>query len=260
MRLLAAIAVVVAAGCAKDPAPAARPLPPMAPMQATPPPPQPQPSAAAITGTVLETAAAPGYTYLRLRTATGEQWAAIPTAAIAVGATVALVNPMPMQNFVSKTLNRTFPEIFFCSGVETVGAAAPVAAVGAVGAAPRPDPAHDALLAWAGQGNAPIAKASGADAKTVAEIHQQRAALANTSVRVRGKVVKATRGVLGKNWLHLQDGSGDAAKKDHDLVVTTSGEAAVGDVVSAHGAVHLDRDFGAGYVFAVIIEDATLTR
>ena len=77
---------------------------------------------------------------------------------------------------------------------------------------------------------------------------------------MRGKVVKYTPAVMGKNWVHLRDGSGTHEKANDDLTVTTSGSAAVGDVVLVKGVVHLDRDFGAGYSYAVIIEDASLSR
>jgi len=62
--------------------------------------------------------------------------------------------------------------------------------------------------------------------------------------------------VLGKNWLHLKDGSGKPGSDD--LTVTTTQHAAVGDVVTIKGVVHLDRDFGSGYSYAVLIEEALL--
>jgi hypothetical protein len=79
-------------------------------------------------------------------------------------------------------------------------------------------------------------------------------------VAVRGKVVKYNPGIMGKNWIHLRDGSGSNEKKDNDLTVTTSDSAAVGGVVLVKGRVHLDRDFGSGYVYSVIIEDAKVSK
>ena len=96
--------------------------------------------------------------------------------------------------------------------------------------------------------------------RTVAEIHAQRAALKDKPVAVHGKVVKYMANVMGKNWLHVRDGSGTEAGKNNDLTVTTADDAAVGDVVTVRGAVHLDRDFGAGYAYGVIVEDAKLER
>ena len=76
-----------------------------------------------------------------------------------------------------------------------------------------------------------VAKATGPDARTVAEVISGRTALKDKEVTIRGKVVKVTSGILGKNWLHLQDGSGSAATGTHDLVVTTTDTTAIGAVV-----------------------------
>ena len=65
---------------------------------------------------------------------------------------------------------------------------------------------------------------------------------------------------MGRNWIHIRDGSGSREKKDDDLTVTTQDGAAVGDVVVVKGVVHVDRDFGAGYSYPVVLEDAKVTR
>ncbi len=103
-----------------------------------------------------------------------------------------------------------------------------------------------------------VPKAEGANAKTVAELWALRAALAGKDIAVKGKVVKVTAGVMGKNWLHVRDGSGSKATKDNDLAVTTDATAKVGDVVTLSGTVSVDKDFGAGYAYPVIIENAKL--
>ena len=104
-----------------------------------------------------------------------------------------------------------------------------------------------------------VPRADGPDAATVAEVFARRAALKDQPVAIRGRVVKFTGGVMNKNWLHLQDGSGSQATGNHDITVTTSDTVKVGDVVAVRGVVHLDRDFGAGYSYSIIIEDAKLT-
>jgi hypothetical protein len=105
-----------------------------------------------------------------------------------------------------------------------------------------------------------VPKAAGADAKTVAEVWAQHDALKGKAVTVRGKVVKYNSGIMGKNWLHIRDGSGSAEGKDNDLTVTTGDAAAKGDVVVVKGVVAVDRDFGAGYTYPVIVEDAKVTK
>jgi hypothetical protein len=90
--------------------------------------------------------------------------------------------------------------------------------------------------------------------KTVAEIYQQQETLAGTSVLVRGKAVKVANNILGKNWIHLRDGSGEAGS--NDLTVTTQATVAVGESVTVRGTLSLNRDFGAGYKYDVLLEDA----
>jgi aspartyl/asparaginyl-tRNA synthetase len=108
-------------------------------------------------------------------------------------------------------------------------------------------------------GDVKVARATGADARTVAEIWAQRAQLKEKTVTIRGKVVKFNENIMGKNWVHLRDGTGTAGK-DNDVTVTTADQAAVGDVVTVKGTVRVDKDFGAGYAYPVIVEDARLTK
>ena len=93
---------------------------------------------------------------------------------------------------------------------------------------------------------------------TVGAIFEQRVALSGKAVSLRGKVVKVSVAIMGKNWLHIQDGTGDA--KTNDLTVTTDAKAAVGDIVVVKGTVATDKDFGAGYKYDVIVEDAAITK
>jgi hypothetical protein len=105
-----------------------------------------------------------------------------------------------------------------------------------------------------------VAKASGPDGRTVAEVVTKRTELKDKTVAIRGKVVKFTGGVMGKNWVHLRDGTGSAADNSNDVVVTTKDETQVGDVVVARGVVRTDVNLGSGYAYAVLIDDAKLTK
>ena len=222
-----------------------------------------------VSGTVLETMDASAYTYMRLKTASGEIWAAVNRTKIAKGDTVTVANAAPMDGFQSKTLNRTFDKIVF-GVLAAPGGAAPAAAAPApmmadhAPAAGSSPAAKDQMAAEHGHAaggpdEAPdvkVPKAEGASGKTVAEIWALRASLQGKDVAVKAKVVKVTSGVMGKNWLHLRDGSGSKAAKDNDLTVTTDASAKVGDVVTASGTVSVNKDFGAGYAYPVIIENA----
>ena len=121
-------------------------------------------------------------------------------------------------------------------------------------------PPHPGVGKTVDVGDVKVAKASGPDARTVAEIITKRLELKDKTVVVRGKVVKFTPEVLGKNWVHLRDGTGSAADNTHDVVVTTIDQARIGDVVVVKGVVHTDRDLGSGYSYKVLIEDATLQK
>jgi hypothetical protein len=214
------------------------------------------PAAAAgqgLSGKVLERLDASPYCYLRLQTTRGEVWAAVPQAKIEKGTEVTVVNPMLMNNFESKTLNRTFPEVYFGTLGMTDGAAAPTAAAPGTGTIPGAPVTTPVAVGK-------ITKATGADARTIAEAWAQKGALKEKTVTIRGQVVRYNPGVMGKNWLHLQDGSGDAAKGTHDITVTSLDSATKGDVVTIKGTVRLDKDFGAGYAYALIVEEAKVVK
>ena len=221
-----------------------------------------------IRGTVLETIDAAGYTYMRLKTAKGEIWAAVQKAAVKKDSDVTITNAMAMNNFESKTLKRKFDVIFFGTLGPATGAAAESPPFAPGHGAPVDRRAQEAVAgphaslgdAPAGTGEIKVKKAEGPEGKTVSEIYAAKASLKDAPVAVRGKVVKYNPGVMGKNWIHLRDGSGSNEKKDNDLTVTTSDSTEVGAVVLVKGKVHLDRDFGSGYVYPVIIEDAKVSK
>ena len=231
------------------------------------------PASDGLTGKVLEHLDASPYLYLKVQTSKGDVWAAVPEAKIADGAVVTVYGPMLMTNFESKTLKRKFDEVYFgtltpVDGMGGAAGAAPGAAGGAAGgagAAGLPGAVGANPHAGVSQPSAPVEvgkveKATGPGALTVAEAWAQKASLAGKTVSIRGKVVKFNGGVMGKNWIHLHDGSGDAAKGTNDITVTSMDGAAVGQTVSIKGIVRTNMDFGAGYTYAIIVEEAKVVR
>ena len=207
---------------------------------------KPAPSPLAqIKGMVLEVKDVEAYTYLRLKTKDGEIWAAVTKAAVKKGTEVTIENTMLMSNFESKSMKKTFDKIIFGS----------LATAGGQMAA-----AHAGLDKTAAVGEVKVAKASGPNARTVAEIVTRRDELKDKTVLVRGTVVKFSPQILDRNWIHLRDGSGSAANNTHDVLVTTRDQAKIGDVVLVKGVVHTDRDLGAGYSYKVMFEEATLQK
>lgn len=125
---------------------------------------------------------------------------------------------------------------------------------------PQLPPGHPPLTGGAASAPpaTPIAPAKGGS--TIEAVWKTRDALAGKSVTVRGKVVKFTGGVLGVNWIHLQDGTGSAADGTNDVTVTSDADARVGEIVTITGTVGLNKDLGSGYNYPVIIEHAKIVE
>ncbi len=198
-----------------------------------------------LAGKVLKVMNAGGYTYARIQSRKEKLWLAMPQTKLKAGQTVTFYPGMQMTNFHSDTLNRTFRKVMFTSG--------PVALPGTKAYRAKNRAKQPA-------GKIKVTKAKGANGRTIAEVYKNRASLNGKTVSVRGKVVKVSRGIMGSNWLHIQDGTGDAAKGTNSLVVTTKDDADAGDVVTATGVISSNKDFGFGYRYDAIMEQARITK
>lgn len=184
------------------------------------------------------------YTYLRVSENDNENWIAISRAEIEKGKTYYYIPGIEMNNFVSKELNRTFPSILFVdkfsdqpivakitAADSTKGKQAPVAKEGI-----KVDPAKGGI--------------------TIAELYANKEKYAGKTVRIRAEVVKYAPEIMSRNWVHVQDGTKDG--ESFDLTFTTTDATKVGDVVVFEGTVSLKKDFGAGYFYEVIVENAKM--
>jgi hypothetical protein len=208
-----------------------------------------QPSAAgSFSGTVVETMDSGGYTYVLVDTGKQEIWATAPKFAVKVGDAVMVPGGMPMENYVSKTLNREFALVYFVGAIKVAGSG------DGPGKAGMPE-GHPAVTEASGKPASDLAEIKVTKAgKTIQEIFAGKADLSGKAVQVRGKVVKFSPEIMGKNWLHLQDGTGAAGT--NDLTVTTSSRVPVGATVLVNGMLSTDKDFGYGYKYDVILDDA----
>lgn len=204
-----------------------------------------------LSGKVVETMNASGYTYVLLEKKGKKTWVAVTEMKVTVGKEMAFLPGSPMSQFTSKSLDRTFDMIYFSGGPVVSSAAgkmSPDSSSGSKSAAS----AIDKVVK--------VEKAVGANAYTVAEIYQKTAALNKKTVIVKGKVVKVSAGILGMNWIHIQDGTGDPKNGSHNLVATSDDLPAKGDVVTLKGAIIKDKDFGSGYKYSVIMEKGSIQR
>jgi hypothetical protein len=198
---------------------------------------------AVYSGKVVETMDAGGYTYIHVDSGHDKVWAAGPLTEVAVGEQVSFLMGMEMNDFTSDALKRTFDSIYFVPSIDH-------------GAGEMPPPSPHARVA------VPVHEMnySGIEVPDggmrIASVYGSKKDLAGRKVVVRGKVVKFTPGVMKKNWIHLRDGSG--AEGTNDLAVTTDAMVEVGDVVVVEGKLGVDKDFGFGYSYPVIVEDATV--
>lgn len=234
-------------------------------------PPKAENSAEILEGSVVETMNSSGYTYMLVSNGGLQQWVAIPETTVAKGDRVRYHQGMTMNDFHSKTLNKTFSSILFSAGLTEERKPAPTAAGGDSFASALKSEQQStpiAVTAEASSGGSvgavvpfeeiAIPKADGDNAYTVAEVFAKAKELHHRNVRVRGKVVKVSTAIMGRNWVHLQDGSGDPLSNSHDLVFTGDLAPEVGAIVVLEGVLAADKDFGAGYAYKAIVEQAAI--
>jgi len=202
-----------------------------------------------LSGKVVESMNSRGYTYISIEKDGKKSWVAVPEMKVLVGQEISFRPGMVMNNFESKTLNRTFKTIVFSGGT-----------IGQKGVEYTKKTAHHMQQKVAAKMKIKIEKASGSDAYTVAELYEKSAELDKRDIVIKGRVVKVSPNIMGKNWIHIQDGSGNPSKGNDDIIVTSQDLFSVGDVVTVRGRLYRDKDFGSGYKYAVIVEQATIKK
>ena len=222
-------------------------------------------------GTVLETMGTDQYTYMNIDSGDRKTWVAGPKMDIAKGDTVTIPpGGLLMENFESPTFKRTFPEIYFVGqarkgkmpGVSKdslpgtgLPPGHPPLNPGAAGGLPKDHPALPGEAAAA----AGIATGKYADAlpdgpaTTIPDVIAGAADLKGRTVRVRGVVAKVNANILGRNWVHVREGT-------NDLTVTTADLPVLKDEVAVSGVVDTKADFGSGYKFDVMLIEARIAR
>ena len=200
-----------------------------------------------IYGKVTDIIEAAGYTYAEVDTGKEKVWAAASTTPLNIGDMIAFTTEMPMKNFHSNSMKRDFPIIYFVNRFITDSGS--LTGTATETASPRgkinPAPAAKAVEG--------IHKVEGGN--TIAEVYTDKQKLNGKAIRVRGQVTRFTANVMDKNWLHIRDSS-----SLDDLTITTDSTAAIDAVVVVEGILALDKDFGYGYVYPLIVEDASVTK
>ena len=213
---------------------------------ATEPPEHPSlPAQGTIAGNVTQTMDVTQYTYVEIDTGEGLIWVAGPVTEVKVGDAVEVPSGIQMVNFRSSTLDRTFDKIRLVSAIQVKSQQK----VGSESAPSGEDAGAEPQVSG-------IERIEGGH--TVAAIIADRTNLAGSEVAVRGKVIKLNSAIMGRNWLHLSDGT-VGPDDEREVTVSTEDTAAVGSTVVVRGTVATDRDFGSGYNYSVLIENAKVT-
>jgi len=186
------------------------------------------------------------YTYLLLTEGGNEYWAAVSRFEAEKGKTYYYNVGMEMKNFQSKELNRNFESIQFIQEFSD-------------------QPIQEKVQApLTTKGRQSVDKVDGIKVEPVvgaiklADLFANKANYAGKKVKVTGQVVKFSPEIMSKNWIHLQDGS--ESNGSYDLTITTMETVAVGTVVTLEGVLAIDKDFGYGYKYDLILEESKLVK
>lgn len=194
---------------------------------------------------VIEVIQGNQYTYLKVVENMHIKWVAVTKQDAKRGESYYYDSELEMNNFHSKEIDRTFDAIFFVNQISKT---------------PLQKNLADGMNIH--QGKVPVQKENHIQLTkkegelTLAQIFNDRESFAGKSLDIRGVVVKVNSGIMGKNWIHIQDGTGTDG--GFDLTVTTQDIASVNDEVTFKGTLTLDKDFGSGYFYDIILEDAVL--
>jgi hypothetical protein len=189
----------------------------------------------------VETMDASNYTYINVDENGRKYWIAVPQMEVKVGETYFFSKSMEMKNFKSEALDRTFESVLF---VDDIARESDVKDMNQMH--PVPTTTKEEVK---------VQKLK--DGKTIAEIFSEMNKLNGKSVKVRGKVMKYNEGIMKTNWIHIQDGT--SSQNDYDLLVTSDTRVQLGQVIIAEGKLVTNKDFGSGYSYKALIENAKVT-
>lgn len=189
---------------------------------------------------IVEVIQASSYTYMEVEENDENFWIAVSAQEAKPGDVIYYTDALEMTDFKSKELNKTFPIIYFVQD---------------------PSDSPEISKAPAPAGKQSTDRVSGIKIEPIkggislVELFDNQDKFKDQKIKVRGLVVKVNKNIMDKNWVHLQDGTSN--DDNYDLTITTADVVEVGDVVTFEGTVALKKDFGAGYAYDIIMENAT---
>ena len=195
------------------------------------------------------------YTYLNVLEDSIKKWLAVPTIEAKLGEIYYYKGGMEMRDFKSNELDRTFDAVVFLGSITAADAIDPETGMKDPNAEPEvpTKPAKQPTLEKLDL------KIEAVDGGTrIADLFENKANYGGKEIKIKGEVTKFSGGILGKNWVHFQDGT--SFEGQYDLMITTQETLSVGDVIVFEGLLTLDKDFGAGYFYKVILEEGVVVK
>ena len=213
-------------------------------------------------GKVLEIKPAMGYKYLKIQEQGKQTWIAIANAPVKVGDKIGFDKKTMMKDFKSKALGETFEEIYFASDVylpqTSTGPKSMKELMGLSTGTKDPHAGMGRGISTQPEVKTPSKPFVKKESYTIEEIFMWAETLKDQTITLEGTVFKVSHGIMKRDWVHLGDGTGNEKKLTDDLVFTApSTTLKAGDKVKATGKVTVDKDFGYGYFYKVIIEDSS---
>ena len=201
-------------------------------------------------GIVQEIIESEDFIYLKIIENDLEKWVATTPIEVEIGKTYYFKTRMAMPYFESKKLNRTFKDIYFIDNLSDSPDFK-----NELNTAGSKDVHHHEKIATPKIEEPTIKVEPAQGGITIAELYKNKEKYANKTVKIRGQVVKVNYDIMKRNWVHLKDGTSNKGKSD--LTITTLKEVKVGDIVTLEGIVALDKEYGAGYVYPLVVEGVT---
>jgi len=211
------------------------------------------PGPIAHTAKVVETMSSAGYTYIRVEENDINYWIALPETKVTVGEQISFYEQMLMEDFTSRSLNRTFDRILFVEAINK-GTELPTQAIAV------PSPNKKALeqrfeTQTTKDPGKPVGQFS------ISEVFDKKAELSGKVIEVKGKIVKISQQIMGRDWVHIKDGTGTEQQQNNKLIFRAKhAGVAVDDEVVAKGVLFTNKDFGYGYHYPVIVEDTLFSK
>jgi hypothetical protein len=193
---------------------------------------------------VLENMDASNYTILHVEENGKDYWMAAPQFHTQKGETLYYMQAMEMKNFEVKSINRTFESIFFVQAISNSinGPAPQVSPHGSITSVKKENVSVEPLK----------------DGYTIEKVYSMKEKIAGKTIKIKGKVTKYNGNIMGRNWIHIQDGTG--SDDTADLLITSSEEASIGQALVFEGTVAVNKDFGAGYSYKVLLENGKILK